>query len=156
MISSGATNLHPSLSFSFSYSLLLSDDFLRDFPADLIPHRCWRPCACAVFSDCWQALLNDVTNLAKEVSELLQGRATEKHVYMSLPRPGVSIFIPVVIFFPILLPAAITTSVLYDGISYVATPFALSREGHARTQCAQCLDESLIACTPLCKVWDKK
>jgi hypothetical protein len=46
--------------------------------------------ACAVFSDCWQALLNDVTNLAKEVSELLQGRATEKHVYMSLPRPGVS------------------------------------------------------------------
>ncbi|XP_046652731.1 alpha-catulin-like isoform X2 [Daphnia pulicaria] len=41
-----------------------------------------------VFSDCWQALLNDVTNLAKEVSELLQGRATEKHVYMSLPRPG--------------------------------------------------------------------
>jgi hypothetical protein len=46
--------------------------------------------ACVVFSDCWQALLNDVTNLAKEVSELLQGRATEKHVYMSLPRPGVS------------------------------------------------------------------
>ncbi|XP_059352348.1 alpha-catulin-like isoform X2 [Daphnia carinata] len=41
-----------------------------------------------VFSDCWQALLNDVTNLAKEVSELLQGRAAEKHVYMSLPRPG--------------------------------------------------------------------
>ncbi|XP_045031707.1 alpha-catulin isoform X4 [Daphnia magna] len=41
-----------------------------------------------VFSDCWQALLNDVTNLAKEVSELLQDRATEKHVYMSLPRPG--------------------------------------------------------------------
>ncbi|EFX63369.1 hypothetical protein DAPPUDRAFT_119271 [Daphnia pulex] len=35
-----------------------------------------------------QALFNDVTNLAKEVSELLQGRATEKHVYMSLPRPG--------------------------------------------------------------------
>ena len=44
-----------------------------------------------VFSDCWQALLNDVTNLAKEVSELLQGRAAEKHVYMSLPRPGVSL-----------------------------------------------------------------
>lgn len=42
-----------------------------------------------VFSDSWQALLNDVTNLAKEVSELLHGRATEKHVYMSLPRPGV-------------------------------------------------------------------
>ena len=46
-----------------------------------------------VFSDCWQALLNDVTNLAKEVSELLQGRAAEKHVYMSLPRPGVSLFL---------------------------------------------------------------
>ena len=44
----------------------------------------------AVFSDCWQALLNDVTNLAKEVSELLRGRVPEKQVYMSLPRPGVS------------------------------------------------------------------
>lgn len=49
-------------------------------------------CPGAVFSDCWQALLNDVTNLAKEVSELLQDRATEKHVYMSLPRPGVRMF----------------------------------------------------------------
>jgi len=41
-----------------------------------------------VFSDCWQALLNDVTNLAKEVSELLRGRVPEKQVYMSLPRRG--------------------------------------------------------------------
>jgi len=41
-----------------------------------------------VFSDCWQALLNDVTTLAKEVSEMLRGRVPEKQVYTSLPRPG--------------------------------------------------------------------
>ncbi|EFX76664.1 hypothetical protein DAPPUDRAFT_54984, partial [Daphnia pulex] len=40
-----------------------------------------------VFSDCWQALLNDVTNLAKEVSELLQGRATEKHKHGTTSKP---------------------------------------------------------------------
>ena len=45
----------------------------------------------AVFSDCWQALINDVINLAKEVSEMLEGRMPEKQVYMSLPRPGVSL-----------------------------------------------------------------
>ena len=54
-------------------------------------------CLWIVFSDCWQALLNDVTNLAKEVSEMLEGRMPEKQVYMSLPRPGVS-FIHIILY----------------------------------------------------------
>ncbi|EFX76687.1 hypothetical protein DAPPUDRAFT_106828 [Daphnia pulex] len=36
----------------------------------------------------FQVFNADVTTLAKEVSELLQGRATENHVYISLPRPA--------------------------------------------------------------------
>lgn len=44
-----------------------------------------------VFADMWQWLLSDVTSVAKEVLELAQGKP-EKQVYLSLPRPGVSIF----------------------------------------------------------------
>lgn len=41
-----------------------------------------------VFTDMWQALMNDVGTLCKEVMEA--NRQPEKQVYMSLPRPGVS------------------------------------------------------------------
>ena len=44
----------------------------------------------SVFTDMWQWLTTDVTAVAKEVLELCQNRP-EKQVYMSLPRPGVSI-----------------------------------------------------------------
>lgn len=43
-----------------------------------------------VFADMWQWLMTDVTTVAKDVLELNQNRP-EKQVYMSLPRPGVSI-----------------------------------------------------------------
>ena len=38
----------------------------------------------------WQWLMSDVTTVAKDVLELTQNRP-EKQVYMSLPRPGVSL-----------------------------------------------------------------
>lgn len=43
-----------------------------------------------VFADMWQWLMTDVTTVAKDVLELNQNRP-EKQVYMSLPRPGVSV-----------------------------------------------------------------
>lgn len=44
-----------------------------------------------VFADMYQWLVSDVTAVVKDVLEASQGRP-EKHVYLSLPRPGVSYF----------------------------------------------------------------
>ncbi|KAE8747467.1 hypothetical protein FOCC_FOCC005798 [Frankliniella occidentalis] len=41
-----------------------------------------------VFSDMWQALMTDVSAACREVIEVSQARGMDKHVYMSLPRPG--------------------------------------------------------------------
>lgn len=48
------------------------------------------PPSSAVFSDMWQALMTDVSAACREVIEVSQARGMDKHVYMSLPRPGVS------------------------------------------------------------------
>lgn len=42
-----------------------------------------------VFIDMWQALVTDVTAVTKEIIDVCKGKDL-KHVYMSLPRPGVS------------------------------------------------------------------
>lgn len=45
-----------------------------------------------VFCDTWAQCVNDVSRLAKETDAAASGRlAAEKHAYMSLPRPGVSL-----------------------------------------------------------------
>ncbi|KAK2708598.1 alpha-catulin-like isoform X2 [Artemia franciscana] len=41
-----------------------------------------------VFSDGWQTLLSEVEEIIKESADFIRGRAPEKQVYMSLPRPG--------------------------------------------------------------------
>lgn len=43
-----------------------------------------------VFADMYQWLVSDVTEVVKDVLEACQSRP-EKQVYLSLPRPGVSI-----------------------------------------------------------------
>ena len=43
-----------------------------------------------VFADAWESQINDLSILVKEVNDVCQGRG-EKVVYLSLPRPGVSI-----------------------------------------------------------------
>lgn len=45
-----------------------------------------------VFADMWQWLCSDITLISKEVLDLAQNRPKpDKHEYLSLPRPGVSI-----------------------------------------------------------------
>ncbi|KAK9497281.1 hypothetical protein O3M35_004629 [Rhynocoris fuscipes] len=39
-----------------------------------------------VFTDMWQSLMNDVTNICKDILDA--GKVPEKQTYMSLPRPG--------------------------------------------------------------------
>lgn len=43
-----------------------------------------------VFADMWHALMADVMTVCKDVIE--STRQPEKQTYMSLPRPGVSLF----------------------------------------------------------------
>ncbi|KAK3593519.1 hypothetical protein CHS0354_037044 [Potamilus streckersoni] len=43
-----------------------------------------------IFGDAWESQINDLSVLVKEVNDFCQGK-TDKPVYMSLPRPGVSI-----------------------------------------------------------------
>ncbi|RUS91163.1 hypothetical protein EGW08_001076, partial [Elysia chlorotica] len=43
-----------------------------------------------VFSDAWESQINDLSILVKEVNDVCQGRG-DKVVYLSLPRPGVSL-----------------------------------------------------------------
>lgn len=45
-----------------------------------------------VFSDAWESQINDLSVLVKEVNDVCQGRMADKPVYLSLPRPGVSVF----------------------------------------------------------------
>jgi hypothetical protein len=42
-----------------------------------------------VFSDSWTGLINELSVLVKDINDVCQGK-TERQVYMSLPRPGVS------------------------------------------------------------------
>ena len=42
-----------------------------------------------VFADAWAAQINDLSVLVKDINEICQGKS-ERQVYMSLPRPGVS------------------------------------------------------------------
>ncbi|KAJ8320926.1 hypothetical protein KUTeg_002513 [Tegillarca granosa] len=44
-----------------------------------------------VFSDAWESQINDLSVLVKEVNDVCQGRMADKPVYLSLPRPGVSV-----------------------------------------------------------------
>ena len=39
----------------------------------------------------WQSLVNDVSTISKDVVELCETKLADKQVYMSLPRPGVSV-----------------------------------------------------------------
>ena len=41
-----------------------------------------------LFADAWEAQINDLSVLVKEVNDFCQGK-TDRLVYMSLPRPGV-------------------------------------------------------------------
>ena len=43
-----------------------------------------------VFAEAWASQINDLSVLVKDVNELSQGKV-ERQVYLSLPRPGVSI-----------------------------------------------------------------
>ena len=43
-----------------------------------------------LFSDAWESQINDLSILVKEVNDFCQGK-TDRLVYLSLPRPGVSI-----------------------------------------------------------------
>jgi len=47
-----------------------------------------------VFADAWASQINDLSVLVKDINDVNQGRI-ERQVYLSLPRPGVSIFIKV-------------------------------------------------------------
>ena len=53
-----------------------------------------------VFGDMWLNLVGDVKSLGKDVADQIvaDNKPPEKHVYMSLPRPGVSLFIWVFIY----------------------------------------------------------
>ncbi len=44
-----------------------------------------------VFGDCWSQQINDLSVLVKDVNDMCQGKQGEKQVYLSLPRPGVSL-----------------------------------------------------------------
>uniref|UniRef100_A0A4W3K356 Alpha-catulin n=1 Tax=Callorhinchus milii TaxID=7868 RepID=A0A4W3K356_CALMI len=44
-----------------------------------------------VFCEAWESQLNDMSILLKEINDVFEGRRGEKRVYLSLPRPGVSI-----------------------------------------------------------------
>lgn len=46
-----------------------------------------------VFFEMWTSLCQDVISIYKEISELCRRDIQYKTVYMSLPRPGVSIFV---------------------------------------------------------------
>lgn len=43
-----------------------------------------------VFGDAWVSQINDLSVLVKDVNEVCQGKST-RQVYLSLPRPGVSL-----------------------------------------------------------------
>ena len=43
-----------------------------------------------VFTETWASQINDLSVLVKDVNDVCQGKSTEKQVYLSLPRPGVS------------------------------------------------------------------
>ncbi|XP_062425689.1 alpha-catulin isoform X2 [Rhea pennata] len=41
-----------------------------------------------VFCEAWESQLSDMSTLLREINDVFEGRRGEKHVYLSLPRPG--------------------------------------------------------------------
>lgn len=73
------------IGYCFSAQILYAAQCLAQYPSSKIARE-----NLEVFADAWESQINDLSILVKEVNDVCQGRG-EKVVYLSLPRPGVSI-----------------------------------------------------------------
>lgn len=76
------------LGISFTFQVLLAAKTLAMYSGSKIARENLEN-----FAEAWESQINDLSVLVKEVNDVCQGR-TDKAVYLSLPRPGVSIIAP--------------------------------------------------------------
>lgn len=96
----------------------------------------------------WHGLMSDVTTVSRDVSEACRLRQGDKQVYMSLPRPGVSI--PLFSLFCakaprpfVRLPAPATLLVPSAHIAYILYTICMSESDVSRKRHLRCRRQSV-------------